>query len=108
MVTSSIWSGTYSIAAGLNGAAFDYFYSQTQGSFGDVTLDELAFSFAGSNNLGTLTSISISPSGAAGTGVSRLALDAITITTAPEPSTIFLFATGIGMFGIARRKKSTV
>jgi len=102
ITTQTVWTGTYSISA--NATFSDYFYNSTQGSSGNVMLDELHFQFAASRGiLGTLNSITITPSGAAGGGTSRLALTAIDVVqTVPEPSTVMMFLSGFGILGLGR------
>ena len=103
IVTNAIWTGAYTINAGSTPSPYG---NATSGSSGNLMLDELAFSFSNNYANTTLNSITITSAAANAGGVSRLALSAITVTTAPEPSTIALFATGLGLLGLARRKRS--
>jgi len=106
--TSAIWSGTYTIAAGANSGASDYFYSATAGSSGSVMLDELAFTFSNTYKGKTLTSITILPNQAVGgSGTTRLALSAVDVVTAsaPEPSSVLLMLGGFGVLAARRFRR---
>jgi hypothetical protein len=35
-------------------------------------------------------------------------IDAVSLTTAPEPSTLFLFASGLGLLGFVLRRRRTL
>jgi len=104
VTTKAIWTGTYSIAAGANGGAADYFYNSTTGTSGNVLLDELKFTFATSHQGQTLNSITIIPNQLdGGAGTTRLAVSAIdVITSTPEPSSVLLFVGGLGVLGFNR------
>jgi hypothetical protein len=103
IVTRAIWNGSYTIVAG--GSTIPY-GNATSGSSGNVMLDELAFSFSTNYGNTTLNSITITTDAGNAGGNSRLALSAITVATAtPEPSTIALFGTGLGLFGFVRRRR---
>jgi hypothetical protein len=99
---------------------FSYAYTSALGSYsgstsGNVVLDDQGFFFnsgislstlgAGFNPLNTyLVSIQIKePSVTSGSG---LALSAITVDTVPEPATVFMLVTGLGVFGLVRLRRS--
>jgi hypothetical protein len=104
IVTSAVWNGAYTIVPGGPTIPFG---NATSGSSGNVMLDELAFSFSTNHANSTLNSITITTDGANAGGTSRLALSAITVTTAtPEPSTIALLGTGLGLLSFVRRRRS--
>jgi hypothetical protein len=73
------------------------------GSTGNLNLDAQNF------NLSAFSSeylVSIQVQELSGVGaVSQTSLSAITVDTAPEPSTVFLFLTGFGALGLARMRR---
>jgi len=78
---------------------------------GNVVLDDAGFIFNGlalTGGLGTnltsyLVSVSVKEAGATN-GVSE-ALSAVTVDTVPEPSTVFMFLSGLGAIGFARFRR---
>jgi len=78
---------------------------------GNVVLDDSGFFFngislsalGGTNLTNYLQSVSVKESGAVN-GVSE-ALSAITVEPVPEPSTIFMFLSGLGAIGLARFRR---
>jgi hypothetical protein len=98
--TDKAWAGTY--VEGTNVTP----YSATSGN---VSLLDLSFSL-GDLSGQTLTSVQITDNNALANN-SRLALSAITVSgasaqlVAPEPSTVFLFLAGLGVMGLAHRRR---
>jgi len=106
VLTGNLYTSLYN-----NGALTGY----AGATSGNIVLDDEGFLFnglalttlgAGSTNLNSyLQSVSIKEAGSVA-GVSE-ALSAVTIDTVPEPSTVFMFLSGLGAVGLARfrRKK---
>jgi hypothetical protein len=86
--TFNLYSASYT--AGATGAGN---YNNTSGT---VVLDGQQFVFGGLFASDYLVKINISDPNAA-SGISRTALSAITVDSAPEPSTWLLFAGGLGL-----------
>jgi hypothetical protein len=103
ITTKSVWSGSY--AGGPTGFNNDYI-SATGSSSGNLTLDELSFSFSTNYSNTTLQSISITAGNVTGsvpgTLNDRLGLSAITVVATPEPTTVVLFGTGLALIGFGR------
>jgi len=77
---------------------------------GNVVLDDTGFLFndlslgaLGTNLSSYLVSVTVKESGSA-TGVSE-GLSALTVDTVPEPSTVFMFLSGLGAIGLARFRR---
>jgi len=104
--TSAVWRGTY--AQGATSGVNNPYFNANGGSSGNLMIDELQFTFSTNYSGAILNSISLSaPTGSTGNALGtmneRLALSAVTVVT-PEPSTMFLFATGLGLLGFGRRR----
>jgi hypothetical protein len=112
IVRSNVWTGTYTQAA--SPTYINDYVNHTDGSSGNLMLDQLAFTFFTDYSTTVLNSISITPPSVGGvtpgTQNDRLALSAITvsganaatITSTPEPSAVMLFSTGLGLLGLGR------
>lgn len=104
VLTDNVYTSLYN-----NGALPGY----AGATSGNIVLDDAGFIFngialgtiGGTNLTNYLQSISVKEAGAT-TGVSE-ALSAITVDPVPEPSTVFMFLSGLGAIGLARfrRKK---
>jgi hypothetical protein len=102
VLTDNVYTSLYN-----NGALAGYAGATT----GNVVLDDSGFIFngislatiGGTNLTNYLQSVSVKESGATN-GVSE-ALSAITVDTVPEPSTVFMFLSGLGAIGLARFRR---
>jgi hypothetical protein len=92
----NVWTGSYGQGAG-------HYINTT----GNLFLDAQDF-YLGSNGVNTvLTQIVITDTAGSTPQVSRDGLSAITVeASAPEPSTVFLAMTGIGVVGFIRRRRN--
>ena len=90
----NVWTGTYSYGTGN--------YTNTNGN---LYLDAQDFYLGPASANDTLESIVISDTAGSAVKTSRDGLSAITVqtTSAPEPSTVVLFVTGIGAVAMRRR-----
>jgi hypothetical protein len=108
--------------AGTSGNTSNYFVTDASKTYEVYTGQVFSSKIAGGGNAGdtlvfdaqefpvfseyqgdTLASISITDTGAVGTN--REVLSAITVGTAPEPSTIFMLFAGFGAMGVARFRR---
>jgi len=103
VVTGNVYTSAYN-----NSSA-----GSSYGPAGNVVLDDQGFFFnnlalttgleAGDTNLNTyLVSITVMETGAIGTSA---ALSAVTLDTAPEPSTVLMLLSGLGAIGLARFRR---
>jgi hypothetical protein len=93
--TDIAWSANYSNANAAGATIFS-------GTSGTVNLEDISFNlsaYAGD----TLTSITITDNNDLASS-SRLALSAISVDPTPEPSTVLLFVTGLGLIGFVGRR----
>jgi PEP-CTERM motif len=92
-------SGTYAVTEG-------QLYTSPTSAGGTMVLDYQAFPVFTEYQGDVLSSISISS--VKGTTASQELLSAITVDTAPEPSTIVMLFGGLGVIGLARLRRSRV
>lgn len=103
--TANVYSSPYSTIGSISG------YNGYSAP-GTINLDSQTFSFGGTHATDYLVSITIRNviTAAYGStnpvGNSRTALSAITIETVPEPSTVLMFMSGLGLVGYLRRRKA--
>jgi PEP-CTERM motif len=109
--TSTIWDANYVTAANPL-ALIGPYHTATGNSSGTLVLDDTLFNFGTKYNNDYLVSISFTsalPTTANTNNLTRLALSGITVdqvpTPTPEPSTLALLFSGLGLLGFARFRR---
>lgn len=119
VVNGNTYVTTISFATGESLISFDT--SRTNGSSAGQTL--LVNAYAGATlvssqsitqgNIGDWTSVSVGGSGitslvltGSASGFSPYAIDNLNVTAVPEPASMALMAAGLGLIGVARRRRS--